>query len=327
MAMEATDNGGDASRRMERRDGRAIAQLYDRHGRLVYATVLSLVRNQAVAEDLVQETFLRIWNRAQIFDEHKGALGPWLLGMARHRALEYVRSREGPGSGTAALEESADPRLDAGMETGALHEEQARPVQPTRGAAAPVAAPPARLRRRLLASVGVPERHYGWPVAWAAAALLCLTAAVYFGGRERQYAEESLRLRRQLGDRTTELHRLQEAFAVVNAPGTIEVAFSPASATGRVFVNPSHGVVLIASNLPPAPAGRLYEMWIVSKSGVARSAGLFQSSNDGTAIHIEPGAVDLSAAADVAVTLQDGAGASQPATEPVIVAPLPAARR
>ncbi|HEY1184306.1 MAG: sigma-70 family RNA polymerase sigma factor [Bryobacteraceae bacterium] len=322
--MEATDNGGDASRRMERRDGRAIAQLYDRHGRLVYAAVLSIVRNQAAAEDLVQETFLRAWKRAQISGEQTGAVGPWLLAVARSLALDYVKSQDEPGSTPAAFE---DASLYAGVEAFELSLEQVSSAQEAPGPGAPSAAPPARLRRRLLASVGVPERHYGWPVAWAAAALLCLSAAVYFGGRERQYAEESLRLRRQLGDQTTELHGLQEVFAVVNAPGTIEVAFSPASATGRVFVNPSHGVVLIASNLPPAPAGRLYEMWMVSKSGVARSAGLFQSSNDGTAIHIEPGAVDLSAAADVTVTLQDEAGASQPATEPVIVAPLPAARR
>ena len=96
------------------------------------------------------------------------------------------------------------------------------------GAAAPTAAPPARLRRRLLASVGVAERHYGWPVFWAAAALLCFSAAVYFSGRERQYAE-SLRLRRQLGDQTTELGRLQEAFVILSAPDTTEVGFGPAS--------------------------------------------------------------------------------------------------
>jgi anti-sigma-K factor RskA len=197
-------------------------------------------------------------------------------------------------------------------------------------AAAPAAAPPARLRSRLLASVGIRERHYGWPVAWAAAALLCLSAAVYFSGRERQYAEESLRLRRQLGDQTTELHRSQEAFVILSAAGATEVAFGqgqPAQPTGRVFINPSHGVMMIASRLPPAPAGRTYEMWIIPKAGAPRSAGRFQSRNDDTAIHIEPGPVDVATTAAIAVTIENEAGAPQPGAQPLIVAALPAAAR
>ena len=198
------------------------------------------------------------------------------------------------------------------------------------GATAPAAAPPARLRRRLLASAGVPERHYGWPTAWAAAALLFLSAAVYFSGRERQYAEESLRLRRLLGDQTTELRRLRESFAILSAPGNTEVAFgrdTPAQPTGRVFVNPTRGVMLIASHLPPAPAGRLYEMWIIAKGGVPRPAGLFQSRNDDTTMHIEPGPVDVAAIAAVDVTLENEAGARQPTSQPLIVAALPAPGR
>jgi anti-sigma-K factor RskA len=198
------------------------------------------------------------------------------------------------------------------------------------GAAAPAAAPPARLRRRLLASAGVPGRHYGWPVVWAAVALLCLSAAVYFSGRERQYAEESLRLRRQLGDQTTGLRRLQESFVILSAPGSTEVSFGQGQSalpTGRVFVNPSHGVMLIASHLPPAPAGRIYEMWVIPKGGEPRPAGLFQASNDDTAIHIEPGPVDVAAMAAVVVTVENGAGSRQPTSQRLIIAALPAPGR
>ncbi len=198
------------------------------------------------------------------------------------------------------------------------------------GAAAPAAAPPARLRRRLLASVGVPERHYGWPLAWAAAALLCFIAATYFSGRERRYAEESLGLRRQLGDQAIELRHWQDVFAIVRAPGTIEASFGqgqPAEPAGRVFLNPSQGVMLIASHLPPAPAGRIYEMWIIPKSGSPRAAGLFQPRSDGTATHVEPGPLDLAATASVAVTTEDEAGAAQPTSKPLIAAALPAAVR
>jgi len=197
------------------------------------------------------------------------------------------------------------------------------------GATAQAAAPPSRLRRRLLASVGVPERHYGWPVAWAAAALLCLSAAVYFSGRERQYAEESLRLRGQLGDQNTELRRSQEALAILSASGTRDVSFGqgqPAQPAGRVFVNPTLGAMLIASHLPPAPAVRIYEMWILPKGGQPRPAGLFRPRNDDTAMHIEPGPLDAAAMA-IAVTLENEAGAPQPTSPPLVVATLPVTGR
>jgi len=197
------------------------------------------------------------------------------------------------------------------------------------GATAQAAAPPSRLRRRLLASVGVEERHYGWPVAWAAAALLCLSAAVYFSGRERQYAEESLRLRGQLGDQVTEHRRSQEALAILSAPGTIEASFGHGQTeqpAGRVFVNPALGAMLVASHLPPAPAGRIYEMWILPKGGQPRPAGRFRSRNDDTAMHIEPGPVDAAAAA-IAVTLENEAGAPQPTSPPLVVATVPVTGR
>ncbi len=69
-----------------------MADLYDRFGRLVYSVILTIVRDTGIAEDLLQETFLRIWNRSAGFDVERGALGPWLLTVARNRAIDHVRS-------------------------------------------------------------------------------------------------------------------------------------------------------------------------------------------------------------------------------------------
>ncbi len=71
------------ARRLQRRDPDAMKDLYDRFGRLAYSVVLAIVRDSAIAEDLVQETFLRVWNRIQGFEPGRGALGPWLLAIAR----------------------------------------------------------------------------------------------------------------------------------------------------------------------------------------------------------------------------------------------------
>lgn len=93
LALELSEaNDSDLARRLQQRDPRAMADLYDRFGRLAYSLVFSIVRDTGVAEDLVQETFLRVWNRAAGFDPDRGALGPWLLAVARNRAIDHVRS-------------------------------------------------------------------------------------------------------------------------------------------------------------------------------------------------------------------------------------------
>ncbi len=72
LTMRVAESEGELVERLQRRDPQAIAELYDRYGRLVYSLILRIVRDTGVAEDLVQETFLRIWNRAQGFDREKG---------------------------------------------------------------------------------------------------------------------------------------------------------------------------------------------------------------------------------------------------------------
>jgi RNA polymerase sigma-70 factor (ECF subfamily) len=93
VALVSRDDG-DLARRLRQRDADAMRELYDRYGRLVYSLILRIVRNSAAAEDLVQETFLRIWNRMQAFDQERGALGPWVLTVARNRAIDYLRSTD-----------------------------------------------------------------------------------------------------------------------------------------------------------------------------------------------------------------------------------------
>src|SRR5215475_4143545 len=73
--------------RLRNRDPEAMGELYDRYSRITYSLIYRVVRNQSVAEDLVQETFMRVWNRIQGFDQQKGALGPWILTVARNRSI------------------------------------------------------------------------------------------------------------------------------------------------------------------------------------------------------------------------------------------------
>lgn len=182
------------------------------------------------------------------------------------------------------------------------------------------------MRRRILESVGFEQRRFGWAPFLAAAAVLALFAAVYFSGREKQFAEEARALREQMRRQNIDVTRLSEAFAIVNGPDTTEVSFGggrPQAPRGKTYVSPSLGVALFASNLPPAPSGKAYEMWIIPKEdGTPVPAGLFQSASDLTAMHVYRGAVDIHAGGAVAVTLENQGGAAQPTTLPLIVASL-----
>lgn len=115
--------------RLQRREQQALAELYDRYGRLVYSLIVRVVRDGAIAEDLVQETFLRVWNRAQGFDASRGALGPWLLAVARNRAIDYLRSAGGRERNALELEEVDHPSLYTDMERDLLASDKARIVR------------------------------------------------------------------------------------------------------------------------------------------------------------------------------------------------------
>jgi RNA polymerase sigma-70 factor (ECF subfamily) len=80
--------------RLKARDPEALGSLYDVYGRLVYGVTLRIVRNPGVAEDLTQEVFLRAWNRAHQLKDDCNSIGPWLLSIARHCALDYRKSRD-----------------------------------------------------------------------------------------------------------------------------------------------------------------------------------------------------------------------------------------
>lgn len=106
--------------RLQSRDALAMSELYDRYGRLAYALILRMVRDVGTAEDLVQETFLRAWNRVQGFDARKGSLAPWLMAIARNRAIDYLRATGPRARNTVELDETGHPALSANMEQEAL---------------------------------------------------------------------------------------------------------------------------------------------------------------------------------------------------------------
>ena len=174
------------------------------------------------------------------------------------------------------------------------------------------------LVRSTPASAKAEQRRFAWILFLALALAMALFAAVYFGGRERDLVNELARVREQSNRQTVELTTVNQAFAILTGADTTVAPFGEgrSNAKGKVYVSPSHGVLLIAGNLPPAPAGRAYEMWIV-RDGKAKAAGTFQPAPDGSAMHMQHATVANNDA--VAVTLESEAGADQPTTPPLFV--------
>jgi len=219
------------------------------------------------------------------------------------------------GVADPAEREEIRAHLDRGCEVCIAEVNRARTIAAFLGDAAPSP----ELRRRILASVGFEQRRFGWAPFLAAALLLALFAAFYFSGREREFANLALRRDLQLRAQAIQLTRFNEAFAILNSGETAVKSF----AKGRVFVNPTRGVLLIASNLPQAPTGKAYEMWVVPKGGRAPvAAGLFQPDANGNVLHIQREAVDVRDVAAVGVSLENESGASTPTTPFVVEAPL-----
>jgi len=173
------------------------------------------------------------------------------------------------------------------------------------------------------------ERRGGspWWLFWAALAVFGFAATAYFSGRERQYVDETVRLRRQLESDTVQLAEWQQAPAILNARRVIEASVPPAAANGpsaRIFADFGRGVVLVASRLPPAPPGKIYAMWVSGPGQPPAAAGTFQPQNDGSAIHVVRNAAAAGPGATVTVTLEDAGGAERPSSAPVLSVSFPA---
>jgi RNA polymerase sigma-70 factor (ECF subfamily) len=95
----------------------ALAALYDRYVDGVFAAARRLAGDRQLAEEVVQETFLALWNRAELFDPRAGSLGAWLRTIARHNAIDRLRAagrrpRLQPASASAYADETDAAALD-----------------------------------------------------------------------------------------------------------------------------------------------------------------------------------------------------------------------
>jgi len=79
---------------LQSRDEQAMSVLYDRYSKALFNVIYRLLDNQEISEDVLQESFVKIWNNIANYDEAKGTLFTWMLNVCRNNAIDKTRSRE-----------------------------------------------------------------------------------------------------------------------------------------------------------------------------------------------------------------------------------------
>jgi RNA polymerase sigma-70 factor, ECF subfamily len=124
-----------------RSDEAALAELYDRFGRIAYGLALRVLRDSALAEDAVQDAFLNVWRSAHRFEAGRAKASTWVLTFVHRRAVDLVRREE--RRRTEPLEPEAEPATSSTAEAAELRgrreavqralaqlpEEQRRPIE------------------------------------------------------------------------------------------------------------------------------------------------------------------------------------------------------
>lgn len=200
----------------------------------------------------------------------------------------------------------------------------------------PQVTPPAALRARVLNAVGAhdmrapePSVRPKWVLTnWLAyaASIAIATAAVLYAVNLRARVdnlEERLaaaQIRLAAADQAmVEARRVafetQSAMAVLAAADLVGVDLqgAPAApqAVGRALWSRQSGMVFAANNLPPLPAGRIYQVWLVA-GGPPVSAGLVEPDENGRSVGIFRTPVDVTGPVTVAVTIEPAGGVPAP---------------
>jgi len=90
--------------RISEQDKAALEQLYDRYEKILFSFLYKMVEDRDLAEEALQEVFIKIWRGKGVYDESKGKFTSWLFRMAQNTAIDLIRKRKKP---TAPIEAAA----------------------------------------------------------------------------------------------------------------------------------------------------------------------------------------------------------------------------
>jgi RNA polymerase sigma factor (sigma-70 family) len=100
--------------RLRARDESAMTLFYEKYSAALYGVIFRIVKKEEIAEDVLQESLVKIWHSFQSYDASKGRLFTWVLNISRNLAIDKIRSRQyRVNSRTQPIEESAALRQAA----------------------------------------------------------------------------------------------------------------------------------------------------------------------------------------------------------------------
>ena len=80
--------------KLKQRNRGSFNELYDHYASTLYGVISRVVNDPATAEDVLQETFVKVWKNIEHYSEEKGTFFTWLLNITRYTAIDYLRSRQ-----------------------------------------------------------------------------------------------------------------------------------------------------------------------------------------------------------------------------------------
>lgn len=115
------------AKRIQAGDRDALGELYDRYASVALATALRVVANRQLAEDLVHDSFVAVWQKIDRFDGNRGNMRSWLLTIVRNRAIDRIRATRptmevGDADERSLLRSSHNPTWEAALSSLSHHE-------------------------------------------------------------------------------------------------------------------------------------------------------------------------------------------------------------
>ena len=190
--------------------------------------------------------------------------------------------------------------------------------------------PPARSKERLMRAIAAeprgvsaaapdaaPRRSFGWAWVPTLAAVVLLAALAGLWRSNGRMKDQLAELAGHNQDQAIQLDRLNEELRLLTAPDAVHVSLnpqkSPKQPSGTAIFSPSRSrMMFMASNLPPVPAGKAYELWIIPAQGAPMAAGVFKPDEHGNAVMMDqkmPAGVEAKA---FAVTVEKEEGSDKP---------------
>ena len=80
--------------RFQNRDEHALSKLYDKYSGAIYGVIIRMCRNEEAAQEILQETFMKAWDKSHLYDATKGKFYTWLYRIARNTALNFLRKHD-----------------------------------------------------------------------------------------------------------------------------------------------------------------------------------------------------------------------------------------